>query len=64
MNQIKIVSDGTPQGTKVFASNTEIDGISGIGIDITAKGGVVAYLSFKNPILDIVADLKDGDRKK
>lgn len=60
MGRIRIVSDGTSENTKVFdASGNHIEGITGIGIDITVKGGAIAYLNIRNPIIDITAEHKE-----
>lgn len=59
MNKLKIVSDGTARGTRVYAGNTEITGIARIEVLPINPGGLVsAVLTFPAVALDLVAELK------
>ena len=54
---MKIISDGTPEGTKVFIANTQIDDITKIiihPIEIN-DGPIKAELTFINVELDMIA---------
>ncbi len=54
---MKIISDGTPEGTKVFIANTPIDDITKIIIHpIEPNDGLIkAELTFINVELDMIA---------
>ena len=55
---IKIISDGTAAGTRVYAGDTEITGISKIEIKPIMPGGLVeCSLHFERVELDSVAGL-------
>jgi hypothetical protein len=61
MTTLKIVSDGTARGTRVFSQNTEITGIARIEIlPIESDEFVSAVLTFTAVEMDLVAKLKDG----
>lgn len=57
MDKIRITSDGTAAGTKVFVGDREIGGIASIEIgDIRPRGVVSANLGFMAVELDIKAE--------
>ncbi len=58
VQKLKIVSDGTAQGTKVYAGNTQLTGIIRLELEpVEAGEPVVAKLTFDSVELDMVADL-------
>lgn len=58
---IKIVSDGTPMGTKVYASNTELQGIEKIHWYLDAQDDIArAEITFLVPDIDAVGVVSDG----
>lgn len=61
MSKLKIVSDGTARGTRVFSQNAEITGIARIEIlPIEPDELVTAVLTFSNVEIDLVLELKEG----
>ena len=51
---MRIVSDGTSYGTKVFVGDVEVENVAGIVIDpITPNGLLQATIMVNCPILDI-----------
>ncbi len=62
-NKIKIVSDGTPGGTEVYAGNTKITGISKITIPpIVPQKLLEVSITFLQPELDLIAELADSGK--
>lgn len=58
MRNIKVISDGTPGGSKVTDAETGEDvagAIRGIVIEVTASG-TVAKITYLNPEVDVVAE--------
>jgi hypothetical protein len=56
-NNLKITSDGTARGTKVFAGNTEIDGVVEIKLKtITVDSLVTVEITFVNVNLGTVPE--------
>jgi hypothetical protein len=61
--KLKIVSDGTPQGTRVVTPSGEmINNVEAAEISIDAKEGVKAKLRFKSIEVELVAELPWGYR--
>lgn len=57
---IRIVSDGTPQNTKVYNhQNKEIRGITEIDIKIREKGFAMATLTFERVEFEVLAEIKE-----
>ena len=50
---VKIVSDGTLVGTKVFSNGKEIKMITNINIEIDVNGSSYCYLKILNPEINI-----------
>lgn len=61
-NQIKIISDGTPLGTKVFdADGNRIVGcITAIEWRIDACGDAEAKITFANPEVELIGKVTNG----
>ena len=54
LSNVRIVSDGTTSGTKVFVSDVEVQSVAGIVIDpITPNAPLQATIMVYCPILDI-----------
>ena len=54
LSNVRIVSDGTSYGTKVFVGEVEVQNVAGIVIEpITPKGLITATIMVNCPILDI-----------
>lgn len=65
-NKIRVVSDGTAMGTRIFACNREngadieLTGVDGIEFYPLKPGGVLGVrLSFIQAEIDVLADLKE-----
>ena len=43
MSNVKIVSDGTSQGTKVFVGDSELKGVTFVSFDISANDSVSRF---------------------
>lgn len=62
MKNIKIVSDGTSLGTRVFdADGKKIEGlITRVEWSIDAVGAGEAKITFSQPIVELQGEIKDG----
>ncbi|WP_041420837.1 hypothetical protein [Sideroxydans lithotrophicus] len=60
--QIKIISDGTPQGMKVFdVDGNRITGcITAIEWHVDACGGAEAKITFPNPEVELIGKVTNG----
>jgi hypothetical protein len=60
--RIKIVSDGTPFGTRVYdADDKEIKGcITAIEWGLSTEQVATAKITFAAPIVELVSEVKDG----
>ena len=62
--KIKIVSDGTPIGTKVIDEETgeTINGVVSVGWNICVGTGFArAYIELLNIPVELVGEIKEGD---
>jgi hypothetical protein len=57
---IRIISDGTPNGTKVFdiKSGEEITGIRSIEWKVGVGKAATTKIEFVVPVIDVIADLE------
>lgn len=63
MNKIKIISDGTSNGTKVVDLETGefIPHITALAISVEVGGLVTAYIRLVNVKLDMIANLSEKE---
>lgn len=60
--RIRIVSDGTPRGTKVFDADGEpfdMSTITAVEWSIDADGAAIARLTFCGAEIDVIGDLSE-----
>jgi len=63
--QIKIVSDGTGRGTKIFdLDGKQVLGATNLTIDVSARGAVTAVVTFDHVALEMfaAADISPSER--
>lgn len=57
-DKIRIVSDGTAQGTKVFSGDKELSGITQIAfLPIVPGGELKVNITFMAPEIDVVGEI-------